>query len=154
MEIRTVSGADMPDLSDLWKEFMDFHADRNPFYRRATDGHEVFMKWLRKESDQDDFLVLVAEEQGHLIGYCIALVKENPPVFELRRYGFVQDMAVTAEWRRRGVARALFEAACEWFLDQGVGHIQLNVAASNATSQGYWRKMGFGPHVETWTREL
>ena len=156
MKIRTVTGADMPDLTDLWCEFMDFHAGRNPFFTRTPDGHEHFMTWLREQADKDDFTVIVAEDEAEdgPVGYCTATIKETPPVFALKRFGYIQDMAVTAAWRRRGVARDLFAAARTWLSEQGVDRIQLTVDAANPVSQSFWREMGFGPHTETWAQDI
>ena len=63
-------------------------------------------------------------------------------------------MAVTAAWRRRGVARGLFAAARSWLIAQGVSRIQLTVDAANPVSQGFWREMGFYPHTETWAQDV
>jgi len=74
---------------------------------------------------------------------------ERPLAFLERRYGKIIDLAVTSEYRRRGVGRALVEQACEWFRGQGVDGIELSVAASHDVGRAFWRSLGFAPTLET-----
>ena len=87
--------------------------------------------------------MLVAEQQGDVVGYIIGHLAENPPIFELRHYGHVSDICVAPDRRRGGVGRKLFAALREWLHSYGLSVVQLSVAARNATSQAFWREMGF-----------
>jgi GNAT superfamily N-acetyltransferase len=56
------------------------------------------------------------------------------------RHGYIQSMATDPSARRRGYARAVFEALLGWFEEQGVGSVALH-----ATDEGapLYRSYGF-----------
>jgi GNAT superfamily N-acetyltransferase len=154
LEIRDACTADLDEIVELWKEFMEFHRQLDPFFTRAPDGHRQFRRFVADNLDNPDWLVLVAVEADRPVGYCMATVLEYPPVFELKRHGFVQDIAVTEVARRHGVGSGLFGRAEQWFRKRGITRIELNVAAANEVSQTFWRRLGFRDSIHRWARDL
>ena len=154
LEIRQASTADLDEIVELWKEFMDFHRQRDPFFTRAVDGHRRFRSFVAENLESPDWAVLVSIEADRPVGYIMATVLEYPPVFEVKRHGFVQDIAVTEVARRHGVGSALFERAETWFRKRGITRIELNVAAANDTSQAFWRRLGFTDSIHRWAKDL
>jgi ribosomal protein S18 acetylase RimI-like enzyme len=57
-------------------------------------------------------------------------------------YGEI-GMAVTREWRGRGVGSALMVAAIEWAREQGLHKLSLSVWPHNAAAIALYRKHGF-----------
>lgn len=90
---------------------------------------------LREELDNERNLFLVAEEQGETLGYvgCQTVLDE----------GYITNVAVAPDARRRGVARALLQELAERAETQGLTFVTLEVRQSNAaaialyTGQGY-----------------
>jgi GNAT superfamily N-acetyltransferase len=148
IEIRNATKEDLDEIVELWKEFMDFHRDKD------RDGHKKFKDFLSENLDDPDWLVMVAIEADRPVGYLMATVLEYPPVFETKRHGFVQDVAVTEVARRHGVASALFEWAERWFRQRGLTRIELNVAACNEISQSFWKRMGFKDSIHRWAKDI
>ena len=153
-KIRQATGADVSALSELWKEFMDFHKERDPHFSRATTGHENFAKFVAEHIQNDMSCVLVAEEKNEIIGYCMASIAKYPPVFEPTKYGTVFDLAVTEKYRRKGIGKRMFEEIERWFSERKIRRIELRVATSNEVSIAFWHKMGFIPYVETVYKEI
>jgi ribosomal protein S18 acetylase RimI-like enzyme len=147
MKVREARADDIQSIVELWKEFMDFHRARDPFFQRAPHGPERFAVFVGENIDHPDWLVLVATDDDLPIGYCMAAILEYPPVFVAPRHGFVQDIAVTAAWRRNGVGRALVEHTERWFAEQAVTRIELQVLAANEVSEAFWKRLGYGDYV-------
>ncbi|MFQ6057267.1 MAG: GNAT family N-acetyltransferase [Anaerolineae bacterium] len=146
--VRRARLKDVNDILPLWEEMMRFHAALDPRLEVGPRGvdymRQVIPDWLRSEA----CCVLVAEVEGHIVGYIAGRVADNPPIFRLRAYGHVSDICVAPEWRRQGIGRRLYEALREWFKDQGLSVIQLNVAHRNPASQAFWRAMGFEDYLD------
>lgn len=152
--IRKATKKDLESIGNLWKEFMDFHKERDPAFTRSADGHEHFKQFLAGHLEKESSLVLVAELDGALVGYCLAMLAKSPPVFENRDYGSVYDLAVTQRCRRAGIGEKMYKKAESWFSDQGVHRIELRVVVSNEVATAFWRKMGFKPHVENLYKKI
>jgi ribosomal protein S18 acetylase RimI-like enzyme len=83
-----------------------------------------------------------------LVGHVVGILREPYPVFSSGRYGVVLDMVVDRDMRRRGVGQALFMALKRWFQAGGAEHVEMSVAANNATSQAFWRAMGCTDYMD------
>jgi len=152
--IRKATTKDLESIGILWQEFMDFHRERDPAFARSADGHEHFKEFIAGHLEKESSLVLVAEQNGAVFGYCLAMLAKYPPVFENRDYGTVYDLAVTQRCRRAGIGEKMYKAAEKWFSERGMHRIELRVVVSNEVATAFWRKMGFLPHVENLFKKI
>jgi ribosomal protein S18 acetylase RimI-like enzyme len=143
MLIRDAGPGDLDAILEIWKEHMDFHRERNEFFTRSADGHVRFAEFVLKNIDNPDWLVLVAADDKRVVGYSMATIMDYPPVFEIKKYGFIQDAAVSRAHRRRSIGTKLFEKMHTWFKERGVSRIELQALSNNEVSQAFWRKLGF-----------
>jgi len=143
---------DLPDMLRLWREMMDFHARVEPRFRPLPlpAGEQAWEKHLRESVWGDkDWRVFVAEAEGELIGQIMGVVRDQVPVFEPERYGYVTDIVVDPAAQGSGVGQTLFEALKAWFRERGVSHLELQVAYNNPVSQAFWRAMGCTDYMDT-----
>ena len=113
--IRKALKKDIPFIVELGKELLDFHAELDSFFRRRKNGHVAMRKFVNKNIDDENTLVLVAECGGKVVGYSQSTIEKNPPVLEMKEYGLVQVIAVTGKYQRRGIGKRLFDSARDFF---------------------------------------
>jgi GNAT superfamily N-acetyltransferase len=147
MYIREATVDDVPALVELWKEFMDFHAKREPFLTRVKDADAHWAEYVQENIESAEWLVLVADDEVQVVGFCTATVKTYPPVLVTKRIGFVQDLAVTAAEREKGIGEQLFQKAESWLRTWEIDRVEVNVAVANQTGQDFWRHMGFQDYL-------
>jgi GNAT superfamily N-acetyltransferase len=150
--IRPGTEDDTLEMLRLWREMMDFHAGVEPRFRPAPPpvGEQVWEKYVRANIlENENWCVFVAETDGRLVGLIMGNLREQIPVFESGRYGYVTDVVVDPAARRSGVGRGLFEALREWMCERGASHVQLQVAHNNPASQAFWREMGCTDFMHT-----
>lgn len=152
--VREAAPSDIPQILEVWHEFMLFHADVNPTFTPAQDGRENFAKHAETQIDSDSSLLLVAESDGVIVGYCLAGMAERPPVLVDRGYGMIDDLAVVGEWRRKGIGEVLLRAAEAWFRERGIRRVELQVVTANDVASRFWAKMGYKPYMEKRYREV
>ncbi len=153
MGIRPATRRDLEVIGDLWVELMTYHAGFDPRFGVPENGHGHYIKHVTPMLRDDMCRVLVAEVAGSVVGYLLAYIAENPPIFPTRRYGFIADLCVTNFCRRRGVGKLLVDDALRWFRRHGMESIQLNVAHHNPVSQAFWRKIGCADYLDhMWLR--
>lgn len=57
--------------------------------------------------------------------------------------GYLADMYVLPTYRRQGIGSKLFDSAQEWFRENGVRKVELNVLAKNTVGINFWKSKGF-----------
>ena len=152
-KIRHGTKQDIPEVVELWKEFMDFHGDRDPRHRRSVGGDEHFASFLEANLASADSRLWVAECDSAVAGYCLARRAQRPPVFEERAYGEVLDLAVAGPFRRSGIGTKLFAEAGKWFQGQKINRVELRVSTSNELASLFWKQLGFRPYLQVMYRE-
>ena len=91
----------------------------------------------------EDGLVLVAVDNGKVVGYSLSEIRTANPGFHREKYGYIDDAAVTASHRRRGIGRIMLVEIMNWFRSKKIRRVELNTAAQNLTANSFWRKQGF-----------
>jgi ribosomal protein S18 acetylase RimI-like enzyme len=140
--VRQATRKDLDTIGDLWVELISFHATLDNRFGVPTHGRNNYIRHVYLALRDGNYRVLVAESHGLVIGYVMGYIAQNPPIFPTAMYGFIADLCVTQSVRRHGVGEALVQSLCQWFTQNRMGSIQLNVAHHNPVSQAFWRKMG------------
>jgi len=147
--IALASESHVPQIVELWKELMDFHAERDPQFATAEDGHVHFEKYLRGLLQSAEWRVFVALDGEQVVGYLMAQVAKRPPVMRHRDFGFISDLAVARSYRRRRIGQDLLRAAVAWFSERGLRRVEAHVAARNEVACGFWSAQGFEDYLHT-----
>lgn len=153
MIIRFAKPSDIPRLVELWTELMDFHVPFDPAYTRSSDAVDNWIKYVESKFDDDNCRLFVAETGGKVVGYVGAVVKQYPPVFEVLNYGFIEEIAVTREFRQQGIGGQLAQAAEQWLRSTGVNQIDVKIDVANEASLALFRGRGFQARSQTLTRK-
>lgn len=154
--IRPATPADLPAILDRWRELMATHDAINPaLYALAPHGEATYRAFVRRQIDQRSGVVLVAPDDGPaLAGYLVGALGARAPMFRVHAVGMIHDLAVRADRRRRGIARALVEGAFAHFRRHGVEQVQVEYDAQNPAAKGFWTSLGFGPLLTSAYRPL
>jgi ribosomal protein S18 acetylase RimI-like enzyme len=150
--IRPATEDDLPEMLQLWREMMDFHAHWDDRFRPkpSPEAEQAWANYLRQDIfGRDTWCVLVAEDNNKLVGQIAGELRQPAPVFEPQTYGYVTDIVVAPCARRQGIGKALFSALEAWFRAQGAAYLQLQVLESNPASQAFWRAMGCTDYMDT-----
>jgi L-amino acid N-acyltransferase YncA len=85
--------------------------------------------------------VHVAEHDGQIIGYQTLdlWVSTIPSMAHVGQMGTF----LRAEWRGRGIGKALFAATCQFARANGYGKFVIQVRSSNLGAQSFYKRMGF-----------
>lgn len=90
---------------------------------------------LLEEIENPTAVFLVAEEDGHTLGYSGMHVVCGE--------GYIDNIAVFPEARRKGVARQLLDSLIKWLREQQGVFLTLEVRPSNAAAVSLYRSLGF-----------
>ncbi len=116
-----------------------------PYERERTSHRKlvnIMAKNLRRFMASSGMLTLVAEtEAGECAGFI--MVGKSASVFTDQQQAFVYDIAVTPQFRRRGIGRMLMERAEAYAREQEMGFITLMVDCRNEAARTLYAQLGF-----------
>lgn len=147
VEITPAKDSHVSEIIEIWKEFMDFHKDIDPFFTRSEDGHVAMRTHVHDIIDSQDAQVLVALDNKHVVAYSIAEIHTRPPVFQQRTCGFISDLAVKSDYQRKGIGSRMVHTMVEWFASRGITRIELRVVSKNKVGYSFWKKHGFRDYM-------
>ena len=154
--IRPATRSDLPALGRLGALLMKTHYefDRQRFMAPGEGSDEGYGWFLGTQLRDADVVVLVAEQNGAVVGYVYAGL-EPQSWKELRdACGFIHDVVVEEAGRRAGVATALIAAATDWLRARGAPRVMLWTAQKNEGAQRLFERLGFRRTMVEMTREL
>jgi GNAT superfamily N-acetyltransferase len=104
---------------------------------------------LRSATEDAGSEVLVAEVDGAIAGFCAVYLDIESVRFGRRAW--VEDLAVDAGQRSRGIGKALLDGAKDWAREHGASHLELDSAEVRADAHRFyereepsWRSVSFG----------
>ena len=154
--VRRATKKDLPSIGPLGAALVRAHYsfDEKRFMKPPPDIERGYAWFLGTQLKEDDVAVFVAERHDAIVGYLFAGV-EPQSWKELREQcGFIHDVLVAPEAQRHGIARALVEAACDWFRSLGMPRVVLGTAERNVAAQRLFERLGFRRTMIEMTREL
>ena len=147
-EIAMAEERHIPGIAEAWKEFMDFHRDIDPRFPMRENAQISFEKHLRDLMEAEDTLILVALDESKAVGFSISQVRKYAPIWvERETYGFIDTMAMTSDYRRKGIGEQMLGRIHEWFASRDIDMIELSVSAKNQVGYSFWTKHGFRDHM-------
>jgi ribosomal protein S18 acetylase RimI-like enzyme len=143
MKIILAEEKHVPGIIEIWKEFIDFHAEIDPFFARAHDAEQEFEEWIRIIIEDESGHSLVVLDNNQVIAFSISRISKHPPVWKQQDYGEIIELAVNREYRRQGIGEEMLKIIFAWFEANDVKRIELKVASKNDIGYSFWEKHGF-----------
>jgi ribosomal protein S18 acetylase RimI-like enzyme len=143
--IREATEGDYEALCTVIDQVDQLHRDNLPQRFNVASGPVRTRQFILNAVNAPDIGLFVADVERTLAGFIQVIVRDVPdtPILVPRRYAVVDNLAVTEEYRRSGIGRALMETAEAWAKAKGATSIELNVYAFNQTAERFYRELGY-----------
>ncbi len=146
MEV-VIRRAQVPDIEELVRLndiVQKMHVERRPDTFRPPGAGEV-AAWFAARLEDPNARVWIAELEARPVGYVLALfmVREASVFLRARSWCEVDQLAVDASARRRGVARALVAALAQEAHAVGVTELKAQTWGFNEASRRTFESLGF-----------
>ena len=147
IQIIEAQETDVLEIVEIWKDFMDYHKQIDPFFSRRKDGHHNFEKYIINCMKSSDSYILVARKEDNVIGYSLATIEKHPPVFHIEKYGYIVDIVVAHSYWRKGIGEHFLKKILQWFSTNNIKRIELKVAVGNKIGYSFYKKHGFTDYL-------
>jgi ribosomal protein S18 acetylase RimI-like enzyme len=130
---RATTTADIDLVAPLFDSYRQFYG--------CSADLDAAGRFLRHRLERGESVVFVAELEGKGVGF----VQLYPTFTSIgaRRAWILNDLYVTPEARRRGIGRALMDAARAMAEETGAAWLELATAKDNARAQALYRSCGY-----------
>lgn len=146
MQITKATKDDIPLITAFGKRLIQLHRDFDPSYYTYDEVGFTpdFSTWLDNQIITPSSIVLVAKEDGQVVGFLSGFIKFLFPWFTIKKVGHISFMFIDEAYRRKGVGNQLLQFMKLWFKEQGLSFVELYVNEKNANGLSFWKSMGFG----------
>jgi ribosomal protein S18 acetylase RimI-like enzyme len=154
--IRPAAAPDIAVLGRLGALLVALHHKFDPlrFIELTPRTAEGYGSFLAGEMQRSAAAVLVAENAGQVIGYAYAGLEGTDYMALRGPAGVLYDLVVDPDHRRKGIGRALLEAATGALLERGAPRILISTAERNDAAQRLFASAGFRRTMIEMTREV
>lgn len=154
--IRPATPADVPALGRLGALLVRTHYDfdRRRFIEPAPQTEQRYGGFLGTQLDKANVVVLVAEQDGHIVGYTYAGIEGYDYMALRGPAGALYDIVVDPSQRGRGIGRLLLDATLNALEERGAPRVVLSTAERNEPAQRLFASAGFRRTMIEMTKEL
>jgi GNAT superfamily N-acetyltransferase len=144
-QVRPATLKDYVGLSEVFQEADLMHSGALPDLFRPVPGPARGRDYVAEIINGENSVVLVAEQDGKLIGAVHAEVREAPviPLVTPRRFAVIDALVVTRPHRRKGVGAAVAGELQRWVKAKGISQIELTIYEFNKPALAFYQKLGF-----------
>jgi len=145
IRIREARKEDLGAVVCLWEKLATQHGKLSSELQLAPDSRRKWARYLAKRFSEKSTKLIVAEENGDVVGFMLCLLTPNTPIYRDKTIGVISDVFVNEERRRKGVAGMMLKLALRWFTKNEASSVQLGVAYANLEARATWNQLGFKP---------
>lgn len=153
VQIRRATTRDIKEILPVWGQLADYHTELDSSFAPSRHWPREYGAYLRTLMSRDDAIAVVAKEGTEVVGYAVGRITMLPSFFENRHRGYVHDVFVKEEYRRRGIGRRLVEEVLTWFRRHDVALVELTVAVNN-NAIPFWQRLGFQTYMHQMKLQL
>ena len=153
INIRQADGGDAEILAELNRYVQELHITHMPQIFKPVDTGAI-AEWFRSMMENPAVRAWIAEAEGLAAGYVLAVTYDRPesPFCSRRVYCEIDQISVSPEFRKRGLAKALVERVLAEARSSGIRDIELNSWSFNTEAHDTFRALGFLPLIVRFSR--
>ena len=113
-------------------------------YAVTDDLVREYRRWFGQISEDPRSFLLVAEDESRkIVGFLIAAVRREAPIYRLKEYALVQELWVEPGYEHTGVGREMILSAAATFGAMGITQMRAETAAANEPLRKLLESCGF-----------
>lgn len=143
MIIRDLKIEDSDEVNNLFTQLHNLHAEQRPDIYRKMEKPTTSKAWDYEASIADNDIMIGAEIDGKIVGFCILQVyKTENTIKTSRTFAYLKEISVAENYRRKGIATALYQEGVKRAKEQGATSLELMVWEFNSDAIRFYQSLG------------
>lgn len=139
MHLRKASRKDLDAASSLFAELIHYESrfDKRDLNKELRKFKKRFLSKLNEE----DYICLIVYDKEAAVAFADV---HNKDIFGIdKEAGYVRNVFVKKEYRKRGVGRLIFKNILRWMKQQRKHKVVLDAYSKNKHAIAAWKALGF-----------
>jgi len=145
-ELTDKQDAVLEEVKVLFQEMYSYMETHGLMLGLASEGAEKWLNGITKGLGRFGVLYL-ASSNGKLIGFAHGAIRLIPDYLGNLKTGVITHVFVSKEYQAQGTGEELVHELEQWFKEQKVHSVELQVLADNHPAIGFWKKLGYQPEL-------
>ena len=112
-------------------------------YQLHPDAERRFLRWVGEVGEDPRTTLMVAEEQGQIIGFVYAVIERDLPIYLHEEFAVIREWWVEPAFRGRGAGKALINLAVKELAGVGACQLRVRTAAGDVDGRAILERCGF-----------
>jgi L-amino acid N-acyltransferase YncA len=155
MTTRVGNAADFQAVVPMMRQHRLRQQEFDPaLYELHPDAEQRFRRWIGAVTEDPRATLLVAEDEGQIIGFLYATIEKDPPIYLHEEFALVREWWVEPALRRRGAGKSLINRAATELARGGVRQLRVRLAAGDAEARAVLQRCGLRMGAYEMVKEL
>jgi ribosomal protein S18 acetylase RimI-like enzyme len=143
--IREIISKEDPTINQVEQLFLDMYEymqHHGLLLGLADKGEKKWMDSVLKGLGRFGVLYISTVDK-EITGFAHGSIRLSPDYLGNKKLGVITHVHLKEKYRAHGAGKAMVKKLEEWFSDQDVHSIELQVLGDNIPAIGFWQKMGY-----------
>jgi ribosomal protein S18 acetylase RimI-like enzyme len=159
MEFKEMTVNDVTEVAKLYNELACFIkiATKDEYFNFdiLLEIELELEKQLKESIRKPALITFVAKDDSNVIAFISGEIKENfLPISKTKEVGYVNGAYVLPKYRKQGIMKKLENMLSDYFKEQGLNYVELNVITNNLIGKRSWELMGYKTFREQMRKKI
>ncbi|MBD3164279.1 GNAT family N-acetyltransferase [Candidatus Woesearchaeota archaeon] len=122
--------------------------------RLIEDNKEDYFNYLKKDIKYINRGLFIVVKGKKIVGMILAQYFKPLPISKYSRKGYISNLYILKEYRKKGLGGKLIETALDWLKNNKTKHVSLEIHVDNKKALQLYRKFGFKDYTVKLSKEL
>ena len=153
--VRTGNAGDLHGVMPMFYSQLKERAGADPaFFALRRDAEERFRRWVGPALEDPRHALIMAEDGGASVGFLVATVEQDLPIFVHDEYAIVRALWVDPNRRGEGIAGQMLDLAARECRQYGLKQLRASAAVGSEMEKHVLTKAKFRAAGITFLRDL
>ena len=144
IEINKAQLKDVEEIVKLRKKLYEFYAKIDEKeYGLKKNAFELLKKETKKNLKSNKYVSYVAKKEGKIVGFVQGVIKNNYPIFKLKKKGRIGEIFKIEKYRSKKIGPKLVNQVLEIFKKKNLRYVDVVADVRNNISLNFWQKQRF-----------